>query len=106
MSMAIRINGGYRLDTIVRQHNPASEETLRLTARMREASSLFVESGKSGINKNKEGSRADAENMSDEMKAASKKAKLATHTLRKRSVSTVRKARFYLRRMDATHSTE
>ncbi|MGC0055765.1 ATP-dependent DNA helicase (plasmid) [Brucella pituitosa] len=75
LSMAIRVNGGYRLDTIVRQHNAKNEETLRLTARMREASALFVESGKSGINKNKEGSRADAENMSDEMKAASKKGK-------------------------------
>lgn len=75
LSMAIRVNGGYRLDTIVRQHNPASEESIRLTARMREASALFVESGKSGINKNTEGSRADAENMSDEMKAASKKGK-------------------------------
>lgn len=76
LSMAIRVNGGYRLDTIVRQHNAKNEETLRLTARMREASALFVESGKTdGIGKNAEGSRADADNQSSEQKEAAKKSK-------------------------------
>ncbi|WP_273728858.1 MobF family relaxase [Brucella gallinifaecis] len=76
LSMAIRVNGGYRLDTIVRQHNAKNEETLRLTARMREASSLFVESAKTdGIGKNTEGSRADTDNQSSEQKDAAKKNK-------------------------------
>lgn len=60
LSMAIRVNGGFRLDTIVRQSDNSNEETKRLTARMREASAAFVDSGKSGgIGKNAEGSHND-----------------------------------------------
>lgn len=69
LSMAIRVNGDYRLDTIVRQQDNTNEETKRLTARMREASAEFVESGKSGgIGKNAEGSR---DNPSDDKKGKS-----------------------------------
>ena len=61
LSLAIRMNGGYRLNNIVRQNDNSTEETKRLTARMREASSLFVKSGLEGLNQNPEGSRDNAD---------------------------------------------
>ncbi len=61
LSLAIRMNGGYRLNNIVRQNDNTNEETKRLTARMREASGEFVKSGLEGLNKNPEGSRDNAD---------------------------------------------
>ncbi|EMG51262.1 hypothetical protein WYI_23425 [Ochrobactrum sp. CDB2] len=58
LSLAIRMNGGCRLNNIVRQNDNRNDETKRLTARMREASGEFVKSGLEGLNnKNPEGSR-------------------------------------------------
>ncbi|MCH6206353.1 AAA family ATPase [Brucella ciceri] len=62
LSIAMRLTGGYRLNNIVRQSNNATEETKRLTARMREASGYFVKSGLEGLIQQPEGSRDDADN--------------------------------------------
>lgn len=62
LTLAMRLNGGYRLNNIVRQNDSTNEETKRLTARMREASGEFVKSGLEGLNnKNPEGSRDNAD---------------------------------------------
>ncbi|KAB2675131.1 AAA family ATPase [Brucella tritici] len=62
LTLAMRLNGGYRLNNIVRQNDNTNEETKRLTARMREASGEFVKSGLEGLNnKNPEGSRDNAD---------------------------------------------
>lgn len=61
LTLGIRMNGGYRLNNIVRQNDNTNDETKRLTARMREASGEFVKSGLEGVNKNPEGSRDNAD---------------------------------------------
>lgn len=61
LTLAMRLNGGYRLNNIVRQNDNTNDETKRLTSRMREASGEFVKSGLEGLNKNPEGSRDNAD---------------------------------------------
>ncbi|WP_395517751.1 MobF family relaxase [Pseudorhizobium flavum] len=62
MSLAMRLNGSYRLNIIMRQNDDTNDETKRLTARFREASSHFVKAGLSGVNEGgKRGEEAKAE---------------------------------------------
>lgn len=49
MSLAMRLQGSYRLNIIMRQNDDTSDETKRLTARYREASESFVKAGLSGL---------------------------------------------------------
>lgn len=57
MSLAMRIKGAHRLNIIMRQKDDSTPETQRLTARMREASALFVKAEEAGIYRAKKGTR-------------------------------------------------
>lgn len=61
MALSLRVNGGHRLNVIMRQKDDTNEETKRLTALYREASAEFVLAGRKGLGKNEEGSRKDAD---------------------------------------------
>lgn len=45
MALSLRVNGGHRLNVIMRQKDDTNEESKRLTARYREASAEFVLAG-------------------------------------------------------------
>ncbi|MHA6643665.1 MobF family relaxase [Mesorhizobium sp. A623] len=68
MTLAMRINGAHRLNIIMRQKNDSTPETKRLTARMREASALFVKAEEEGIYRAKKGNRDDPDGKSKGVK--------------------------------------
>lgn len=67
MALAMRLTGAHRLNIVMRQRDNTNEETKRLTARMREASSLFVMAGEN-VSKSRKGEKGD-----DEAKASNAK---------------------------------
>ncbi|NKW11287.1 AAA family ATPase [Ochrobactrum tritici] len=61
MALSLRVNGGHRLNVIMRQKDDTNEESKRLTARYREASAEFVLAGQKAALEKRRGSRKDAD---------------------------------------------